>query len=378
MTDLLSVYRGPEMPMVCVTDFEAHARELLCKSTWDYIEGGADDDFTRDDNIAAFKKFRLRPRYLRDVSQVDTRTTVQGQEISAPICISPTSFHCLAWPDGEMSTARAAQAAGICYITSTYASCTLEDIVAAAPRGLRWFQLYVQTDRQLTQQLIQRAESLGFKALVITVDVPKTGNRRQNIRNQLDLKKMLMLKDLRSPKEGNSALRLQMSLIDSSFCWNDLSWIQSITRLPIILKGILTKEDAELALKHKVDGIIVSNHGGRQLDGVPASVDALPEVVAAVKGSMEVYMDGGIRTGNDVLKALALGAKCVFLGRPILWGLAYKGEHGVEEVLNMLKDEFHTSMALSVSSSAAPGLTGERAGKTHPRRRFEIRHELHL
>lgn len=341
------------MPMVCVTDFEAQARERLCKSTWDYIEGGADDDFTRDDNVAAFKKFRLRPRYLRDVSQVDTRTTVQGQEISAPICISPTGFHCLAWPDGEMSTARAAHAAGICYITSTYASCTLEDIVAAAPRGLRWFQLYVQTDRQLTQQLIQRAESLGFKALVITVDAPKTGNRRQNIRNQLDLKKMLMLKDLRSPKEGNSAPRLQMSLIDSSFCWNDLSWIQSITRLPIILKGILTKEDAELALKHKVDGIIVSNHGGRQLDGVPASVDALPEVVAAVKGSMEVYMDGGIRTGNDVLKALALGAKCVFLGRPILWGLAYKGEHGVEEVLNMLKDEFHTSMALSGCRSVA-------------------------
>ncbi|XP_036091082.1 hydroxyacid oxidase 2 [Rousettus aegyptiacus] len=292
-------------------------------------------------NPNSFVLIRLRPWYLRDVSQVDTRTTVLGQEISAPICIAPTSFHCLAWPDGELSTARghdkpivlsgscnvpdaAAQAAGICYVTSTYASRTLEDIAAAAPRGLRWLQLYVQTDRQLNEQLIQRAESLGFKALVITVDTPKIGKRRCDIRNQLDLEKMIMLMDLRSPKEGNAAPRPRVSVVDASFCWNDLAWLRSITRLPIILKGILTKEDAELALRHRVDGIIVSNHGGRQLDGVPASVDALPEVVAAVNGSVEVYVDGGIRTGTDVLKALALGAQCVFLGRPILWGLACK------------------------------------------------------
>ncbi|XP_059530046.1 2-Hydroxyacid oxidase 2 isoform X1 [Myotis daubentonii] len=335
------------MSVVCLTDFEALARERLSKSTWDYIEGGAGEGFTRDDNIAAFKKIRLRPRYLKDVSQVDTRTTIQGEEISAPICIAPTGFHCLAWPDGETSTARAAQAAGICYITSTYASCTLEDIVAAAPRGLRWFQLYVQPDRQLNKQLVRRVESLGFRALVITVDVPKLGNRRHDIRNQLNLKTNLLLKDLRSPQERNSMPYLQMSPIDSSFCWEDLSWFRTITQLPIILKGILTKEDAELAVKHNVQGIIVSNHGGRQLDDVPASVDALPEVVAAVKGKLEVYLDGGVRTGNDVLKALALGAKCIFLGRPVLWGLACKGEHGVGEVLNILKDEFHTSMALT-------------------------------
>ncbi|XP_036129505.1 hydroxyacid oxidase 2 isoform X2 [Molossus molossus] len=271
------------MSMVCLTDFEAGARERLSRSTWDYIEGGAGEGFTRDDNIAAFKRLRLRPRFLKDVSQVDTRTTIQGEEISAPIGVSPTGFHCLAWPDGEMSTARAAQAAGICYITSTYASCTLEDIVTAAPRGFRWFQLYVQPDRQLNKQLIQRVESLGFRALVITVDVPKVGNRRHDIRNQLNLKTNLLLKDLRSPKE----------------------------------------------------------------------VDALPEVVAAVKGRLEVYLDGGVRTGNDVLKALALGAKCVFLGRPILWGLACKGEHGIGEVLNILKDEFHTSMALTGCRSVA-------------------------
>nr|KAF6290696.1 hydroxyacid oxidase 2 [Myotis myotis] len=231
--------------------------------------------------------------------------------------------------------------------------CTLEDIVAAAPRGFRWFQLYVQPDRQLNKQLVQRVESLGFRALVITVDVPKLGNRRHDIRNQLNLKTNLLLKDLRSPQERNSMPYLQMSPIDSSFCWEDLSWFRTITQLPIILKGILTKEDAELAVKHNVQGIIVSNHGGRQLDDVPASVDALPEVVAAVKGKLEVYLDGGVRTGNDVLKALALGAKCVFLGRPVLWGLACKGEHGVGEVLNILKDEFHTSMALTGCRSVA-------------------------
>ncbi|XP_036894724.1 hydroxyacid oxidase 2 isoform X2 [Sturnira hondurensis] len=335
------------MSMVCLTDFEACAQKCLSKSTWDYLEGTAGEGLTKDDNIAAFKRIRLRPRYLKDVSQVDTRTTIQGEEISAPICIAPTGFHCLAWPDGEMSTARAAQAAGICYITSTYASCTLEDIVAAAPRGFQWFQLYVQTDRQLNKQLIQKVESLGFRALVITVDVPKLGNRRQDIRNQLNLKTNLLLKDLRSLTERNPTPHLHMFPIDSAFCWDDLSWVQSITQLPIILKGILTREDAELALEHKVHGIIVSNHGGRQLDDVPASIDALTEVVAAVKGKLEVYLDGGVRTGNDVLKALALGAKCVFLGRPVLWGLACKGEHGVKEVLNILKDEFHTSMALT-------------------------------
>ncbi|XP_052587838.1 2-Hydroxyacid oxidase 2-like isoform X2 [Peromyscus californicus insignis] len=271
------------MSLVCVADFEARAQELLSKSSWDFIEGEADEGITYKENIAAFKRIRLRPRYLRDVSEVDTRTTIQGQEISAPICITPTAFHSMAWPDGERSTARAAQEADVCYITSTYASCTLEDIVAAAPRGFRWFQLYVQSDWELNRQLIRRVEALGFKALVITVDVPILGKRRWNIRNQLNLEAKVKLTDLRSPKE----------------------------------------------------------------------IDALTEVVAAVKGKVEVYMDGGVRTGNDVLKALALGAKCVFIGRPILWGLAYKGEHGVKEVLNILKTELHRSMTLSGCRSVA-------------------------
>ncbi|XP_060248984.1 2-Hydroxyacid oxidase 2-like isoform X2 [Meriones unguiculatus] len=253
----------------------------------------------------------------------------------------------------EMTTLqhlKAAQEVNICYITSTYTSCTLEDIVAAAPGGLRWFQLSVQTDWELNKRLVQKAEALGFKALVITVDAPVIGNRRQNMRNQLNMEAKIMLKDLRSPEERNSTITASPS---TSFCWDDLSVFQTMTRLPIILKGILTKEDAELAVKHNVQGIYVSNHGGRQLDGVPASIDALTEVVAAVKGKIEVYMDGGVRTGSDVLKALALGARCIFLGRPILWALTCKGEHGVKEVLNILKAELHTSMALSGCRSVA-------------------------
>ncbi|KAL1772649.1 hypothetical protein HispidOSU_028571 [Sigmodon hispidus] len=341
------------MSLVCLEDFKTHAQKLLSKTSWDFIEGEADEGITYNDNIAAFKRIRLRPRYLRDVSEVDTRTTIQGQEIKAPICISPTAFHSVAWPDGERGTARAAQEVSVCYITSTYTSCILEDIVAAAPRGFRWFQLYVQSNWDLNKQLIQRVEVLGFKALVITIDAPVIGKRRQDLRNQLNLEANIMLKDLRSPEGKNSTNSGPLMLPSSSFCWDDLSLIQSITQLPIILKGILTKEDAELALKHNVQGIYVSNHGGRQLDEVPASIDALAEVVAAVKGKVEVYMDGGVRTGNDVLKALALGAKCVFLGRPILWGLACKGENGVKEVLNILKAELHTSMALSGCRSVA-------------------------
>ncbi|XP_028608831.1 hydroxyacid oxidase 2 isoform X2 [Grammomys surdaster] len=265
------------MPLVCLADFKAQAQKQLSKISWDFVEGEADDGITYDDNMAAFKRIRFRPRFLRDVSKVDTRTTIQGQEIDAPICISPTAFHSIAWPDGEKSTARAAQEANICYVIASYSSYTLEDIVAAAPRGFHWFQLYVQPDWDINKQMIQRVEALGFKALVITVDVPILGNRRGDKRNELNLEANVMLKDLRSPGE----------------------------------------------------------------------IDALREVVATVKGKIEVYMDGGVRTGNDVLKALALGARCIFLGRPILWGLACKGEHGVKEVLNILKAELHTSMTLS-------------------------------
>ncbi|XP_031438807.1 hydroxyacid oxidase 2 isoform X1 [Clupea harengus] len=348
-----------EMSMVCLTDFEEYAKQHLSKATWDYYAAGADECCTRDDNLLAYKRIRLRPRILRDVSVSDTRTTVLGTEISFPVGIAPTAFHCLAWHEGEMATARATEAVNTCYITSTYSTCSVEEIVAAAPNGYRWFQLYVYRDRKLSEQIVHRVESLGYKALVLTVDVPYTGKRRNDIRNQFKLPPHLKVKNFDGvfqcvphccpiqESAGPEEYGIPANTLDPSISWKDVYWLQSLTRLPIIIKGILTKEDAELAVEHGVQGIIVSNHGGRQLDGGPATIDCLSEIVDTVQGRIEVYMDGGIRTGSDVLKAVALGAKCVFIGRPAVWGLAYKGEEGVREVLQILNDEFRLSMALS-------------------------------
>ncbi|NXS98269.1 HAOX2 oxidase, partial [Jacana jacana] len=336
------------MAMVCLSDFEAYAKKYLPKIAWDFFAAGADDCITRDENILAYKRIHFRPRMLRDVSIMDIRTKLLGTEISFPVGIAPTGFHQLAWPDGEKSTARAAKAMNTCYITSTYSTCTLEEISAAAPGGLRWFQLYIHRNRAVSQQLVQRAEALGFQALVLTADLPYTGKRRDDVRNGFRLPPHMKLKNLEGAFEV-----CKISLLDPSVTWNDIHWLQSLTHLPIIIKGILTKEDAELAVRHGVQGIIVSNHGGRQLDGGPATIDALVEVVEAVQGRVEVYLDGGIRKGSDVLKALALGAKCVFIGRPALWGLAYKGEEGLQDVLRILQDEFRLSMALAGCASVS-------------------------
>ncbi|XP_056286473.1 hydroxyacid oxidase 2 [Pseudoliparis swirei] len=340
--------RCAAMALVCLTDFEQYAKEHLSKATWDYYAAGADECCTRDDNLLAYKRIRLRPRVLRDVSVSDTRTTVQGAEIGFPVGVAPTAFHCLAWHEGEVATARATEALNTCYISSTYSTCSVEEIVAAAPGGYRWFQLYVYRDRELSEQMVRRVEALGYRALVLTVDVPFTGKRRDDIRNRFRLPPHLKLKNFEGlPQAAAEDYGIPSNTLDPSISWKDIHWLQSITQLPIIIKGILTKEDAELAVEHGVQGIIVSNHGGRQLDGGPATIDALTEIVDAVQGRMEVYLDGGIRTGSDVLKALALGAKCVFIGRPAVWGLAYKGEDGLREVLQILHDEFRLSMALS-------------------------------
>ncbi|NXO24733.1 HAOX2 oxidase, partial [Cisticola juncidis] len=336
------------MAMVCLSDFEAYAKKYLPKSAWDYFAAGADDCTTRDENILAYKRIRFRPRMLRDVSVMDIRTKILGSEISFPVGIAPTGFHQLAWPDGEKSTARAARAMNTCYIASTYSTCTLEEISAAAPGGLRWFQLYIHRNRAASRQLVLRAEAAGFQGLVLTADLPYTGRRRDDVRNGFRLPPHMKVKNLEGAFEV-----CKMSPLDPSVTWNDIYWLRSLTRLPIIIKGILTREDAELAVRHGVQGIIVSNHGGRQLDEEPATIDALVEVVEAVRGRVEVYVDGGIRKGSDVLKALALGAKCVFIGRPALWGLAYKGEEGLQDVLRILQDEFRLSMALAGCASVS-------------------------
>ncbi|NXR02669.1 HAOX2 oxidase, partial [Sagittarius serpentarius] len=341
------------MAMVCLADFEAYAKKYLPKIAWDFFAAGADDCSTRDENILAYKRIRFRPRMLRDVSMLDIRTKLLGTEISFPVGIAPTGFHQLAWPDGEKSTARAAKAMNICYIASTYSTCTLEEISAAAPGSLRWFQLYIHRNRAVSQQLVQRAEALGFQGLVLTADLPYAGKRRDDIRNGFRLPPHMKLKNLEGAFEVCKMSPSFHSLLDPSVTWNDIYWLRSLTHLPIIIKGILTKEDAELAVRHGVQGIIVSNHGGRQLDGGPATIDALVEVVEAVQGRVEVYLDGGIRKGSDVLKALALGAKCVFIGRPALWGLAYKGEEGLQDILRILQDEFRLSMALAGCASVS-------------------------
>ncbi|XP_064413179.1 hydroxyacid oxidase 2 isoform X4 [Latimeria chalumnae] len=248
---------------------------------------------------------------------------------------------------------KAAEAMNICYIASTYSTCSVEEIAAAAPNGYRWFQLYVYRNRKISEQIVHRVEGLGYKALVLTVDVPYTGKRRNDIRNKFRLPPHLKVKNFDGVFEediGPEEYGVPANTLDPSISWKDIHWLQTLTRLPIIIKGILTKEDAELAVEHGVQGIIVSNHGGRQLDGGPATVsgiDALSEIVDTVQGRIEVYLDGGIRTGSDVLKALALGAKCVFIGRPVVWGLSYKGEEGVRGVLQILNDEIRLSMALS-------------------------------
>nr|XP_056704271.1 2-Hydroxyacid oxidase 2 [Euleptes europaea] len=337
------------MFLVCLSDFEAYAKKHLPKVTWDYFAAGADESCTRDDNLMAYKRIRLRPRVLRDVSVVDTKTMILGTEISFPVGIAPTGFHKLAWPDGEESTAKAADAMNTCYIASTYATCSMEEIVAAAPTGFRWFQLYIHQKRSASEWLVRRAEALGFQAVVLTVDVPYSGKRREDLRNDFQLPPHLSVKNLEGSFEDHdrSEYGLPANSMEPRLSWEDIRWLQSLTHLPIVLKGILTKEDADLAVRHGVQGIIVSNHGGRQLDGVPATIDALVEIKEIVQDKVEVYLDGGIRTGSDVLKALALGAKCVFIGRPALWGLAYKGEEGLREVLQVLKDEFRLSMALT-------------------------------
>uniref|UniRef100_K7GHU3 (S)-2-hydroxy-acid oxidase n=1 Tax=Pelodiscus sinensis TaxID=13735 RepID=K7GHU3_PELSI len=349
-----------EMPMICLSDFEAYAKKHLPKMTWDFFAAGADECCTRDDNLLAYKRIRFRPRMLRDMSVMDTRTALLGTEISFPVGIAPTGFHQLACPDGEKSTARAAEAMNTCYITSTFATCTVEEIAAAAPNGFRWLQLYVHCNRVLTEALVRRAEAVGFQGVVLQLPSHMAVKNFEGVfeHARLQLPSHMAVKNFEGVfelihsgqrewgREG-SVTGLLANSIDPSLSWNDISWLQSLTHLPIIIKGILTKEDADLAVRHGVKGIIVSNHGGRQLDGAPATIDALIEIVDTVQDKAEVYLDGGIRTGSDVLKALALGAKCVFIGRPALWGLTYKGEEGLRKVLQILLDEFRLSMALA-------------------------------
>ncbi len=335
-------------------DFEALARGRMEPGAFAYYAGGAGDEHTLRDNEAAFARRRFRPRMLVDVSRIDTSVTLLGERVSMPVGVAPTAQHRLAHPDGEAATARAASAAGVMFCASTSSSLSLEEIAAAAG-PLRWFQFYTQDNAgPRSEALLRRAEAAGYRAIVLTVDLAVPGRRERELRERFDFGSLPFGN---FPGSGvtedpaDNGLRAQVE--PSAFTWNDLAWLRARTTLPLILKGILTAEDARLAVEHGAAAVWVSNHGARQLDRSPASLDVLEEIVAAVAGRAEVYMDGGVRRGIDVVTALALGARAVFIGRPILHALAADGESGVSRALSLMDAEVRNAMALLGTASVA-------------------------
>ncbi len=322
---------------------------------WDYYASGAGDEVTLRENRAAFERWKLRPRMLVDVSHRDLSTQIIGQNQQLPILIAPTAFQCLAHPEGEIATAKAATNLGVGMVLSTMATKSIEEVAEVSQGGNRWFQLYVHKDRGLTRALVERAYNSGYTAICLTVDAPFLGRREKDTRNQfalppeLKLANITTLKDLNiTEKYGESGLFAYFAeQLDPALTWQDVEWLQSLSPLPLVIKGILRDDDAIRAVEHGAKAVIVSNHGGRQLDGAIATIDALNEVVEAVGDKVEVLMDGGIRRGIDILKVLALGAKAVLIGRPILWGLTVAGEMGVRHILEILRDELDLAMALS-------------------------------
>lgn len=371
MTSLTSTAL-PDLGWAAVMDvdaLEAAARETLSAAAFDYIAGGADAELTLADNVAAWGRRRLRPRVLRDVSAVDTATTVLGTPVRLPVLVAPVGYQRLAHPDGETEMARGAAAAGSVLIASTLATTRLEDIAAAAPDSPRWMQVYVQRDRGATAALVGRAVAAGYRALVFTVDLPVLGFRRRDERNSFTLPPGLRIANLSAPMPdvpGSSGLTAQVGRdLDPGLTFDDIGWLASISGLPVLVKGVLRGDDARACVEAGAAGVVVSNHGGRQLDSAVATADALAEVVAAVAGSgppgAEVYVDGGIRGGVDVLKALALGARAVLVGRPAVWGLvagasadgSAGGAGGVQGVLDGLGVELARAMALCGASRVA-------------------------
>ena len=351
---------------VSIDDYEQLAKERLDPMVFDYYAGGAGDEWTLAENRAAFRRWVLRPRVLRDVSEVDLATTALGEPVSMPILVAPTAFQRMAHPDGELATARAAAEAGTIMTLSTIASATIEDVAHTDRGAPRWFQLYVYRDRNVTEQLVKRAVASGYRALVLTVDTPVLGLRDRDQRNRFVLPAGVELANLadlgagvKLPHTSGSGLFAWVAeLQDASVTWEDIPWLRSLSPLPIVLKGVLTAEDARLAVDAGAEGIIVSNHGGRQLDGSPATIEVLPEVVEAADGRAEVWMDGGVRRGSDVLTALALGARGVLVGRPVLWGLAAGGHRGVSDILSLLRDDLRVAMQIAGCASV-DGITRE-------------------
>jgi isopentenyl diphosphate isomerase/L-lactate dehydrogenase-like FMN-dependent dehydrogenase len=357
------------MDPVNVPEYERRASERVDPAAWDYIQGGAADERTLRSNTEAFDAITLLPRVLVDVSCVETETRVLGRPVRFPVLAAPTGFQTLAHPEGELAVARATAALGTIMVLSTLSSYPLE-AVAAAAAGPKWFQLYCYRDRSVTQRLVERAQEQGFHAICVTVDLPAVGHRERDLRSGFTLPPHALPRNfeglvdtsaMSDPANPSVFAEHIGRLVDPSLTWEIIPWLRSVTHLPIVLKGILRPDDARHAADRGIDGIIVSNHGGRQLDGVPASIEALPPIVEAVRGQLDILLDGGIRRGTDVAKALALGARAVLVGRPVLWGLAVGGAKGVERVLDLLRAEFALAMTLLGCRNVAelnPGLLG--------------------
>lgn len=343
----------PGVEPVNLHEFEEAARTLLPRQAYDYYAGGANDGITLRANREAYEKIVLHYPVLRDVARRDARTTVLGEELSFPVMVAPTAFHRMACDAGECATARAAGRAGTVMVMSTLSNTAIKEVAAAAT-GPLWFQLYIYKDRAATLDLVRRAEAAGFRALVLTVDAQVWGRREADVRNGFSLPGGLTVANLAEHAKANFPAGVSGSglaayvgqMLDPSITWDDLVWLRGETKLPVLVKGVVRADDARLAVGNGAAGVIVSNHGGRQLDTAPATIDALPRVAEAVGGRLPVLVDGGIRRGTDVVKALALGAQATLIGRPILWGLATGGENGAFAVLEMLKAEFDLAMAL--------------------------------
>ena len=329
---------GGTTPPVNVLEFEPMARQRLSRSVWDYISQGAADEITLRRNREAFDALRLRPRVLTDVSKLDTRLELLGQKLDFPILLAPVAAQGRIHSGAEPEAARGASAAGATFIISTFSTTRLEDIARAA-RGRAWFQLYVNRDRGATRDLVQRAEVAGCTALLITVDTPVNPMRDRE-------KRLGVQRPYTGPSSGGRVSPIYSDALEPTLTWETVAWIRSFAKTPVLLKGILDPDDARRAASEGLAGVVVSNHGGRNLDTTPATIDALPPIIEAAQGRLTILLDGGIRRGTDVVKAIALGARAVLIGRPYVWGLAVDGAAGVQRVIDILRDELEAAMAL--------------------------------
>lgn len=344
----MATHKTNDLP-IDLNQLEALAESAMSPMAWNYVRGGAADELTLRENRAAFDRILLKPRVLCDVAKISTEVTLFGQKFASPILLAPAAYHRLYHAKGEIATVRGAAAAGAGVVISSFATIAIEEITKAAS-ARPWFQLYVNPDRKFTHALVERAEAAGCAAICLTVDTPVLGCRYRErdfkLPDGIECPNVAEVAKEAVAAHRPTRERIYSNVFDPALNWKDIAWLRSITKLPIALKGILNPDDATRAVDAGADGIIVSNHGGRNLDTVPATIDALPRVAERVGNRIPILMDGGVRRGTDVLKALALGARAVLIGRPYLYGLALAGEAGVTHVIEVLRAEFEMAMAL--------------------------------